>query len=226
MTRLALYFAPPSDSPWWQAGCAWLGRDPESGLPLPAPCPELIQEPRRYGWHGTLVAPFACAQGVSHEDVLAAARNWALDVQPFELPLQAVQMGSFVALRAARPEDDARLREVAAGALDALASLRRRASAEANARRTKPGMSARQIALLHTWDYPYVLEEFRFHMTVSDSLANAADRERIEDRWGEHVRQLGPIPFHGAALFVEPEPGGPFSLWQRIPFSKPKNREQ
>ena len=38
------------------------------------------------------------------------------------------------------------------------------------ARRRKAGLSARQEALLTQWGYPYVFEEFRFHLTLSGRL--------------------------------------------------------
>ncbi|MBE2276306.1 MAG: DUF1045 domain-containing protein [Rhodobacteraceae bacterium] len=34
-------------------------------------------------------------------------------------------------------------------------------------------MSARQRALLDRWGYPFVMEEFRFHLTLTDRLPDA-----------------------------------------------------
>jgi Protein of unknown function (DUF1045) len=223
MMRAALYFAPPAQSPWWQAGCRWLGRDPESGVTFDTPEQHVTREPRRYGWHGTLVAPFRC---VATDAVLAAARAWASSVKPFDFDVQAVEMGRFVALRAAHPAHDAALRDIAASALRALAPLRTRASKEENERRIRPGMSAHQIALLHEWDYPYVLDEYRFHMTLSDSLDHASERDRIVAYWNKRIPELGPMPFHGAAVFVEAQPGIPFALHERTPFSNARNTPQ
>jgi hypothetical protein len=80
-------------------------------------------------------------------------------------------------------------------------------------------MNARQIALLREWGYPYVLDEYRFHMTLSDSLDDAQARASIVSEWTQRIERLGPLPVHGAALFVESEPGAPFTLWQRLPFA-------
>lgn len=72
MERYALYFAAAPDSPWWQAGCSWLGRDAAAMQTLqqpaiPAVAPELQQaltrNARRYGFHATLKAPFHLAPG-------------------------------------------------------------------------------------------------------------------------------------------------------------------
>jgi Protein of unknown function (DUF1045) len=231
-SRIALYYAPAASSAWWRAGCEWLGRDAETGRSIETPGEPVIAalgqtvaaltgSPRRYGWHGTLVAPFHTAEGVTPQRVLSVAREWAGQIAPFDAPLSAVEMGRFVALRAARPDDDASIRRVAASALYALTSLRARPSAEDAERRLASGLSERQQTLLHEWGYPYVLDEFRFHMTLSDALDPASVRAAIVSLWQTRAEALGPLPFHGAALFVQPHPGAPFTLWQRLPFANP-----
>jgi len=229
-SRIALYYAPPASSAWWHAGCEWLGRDAETGRSIETPEEPVIAalgqavaaltgSPRRYGWHGTLVAPFHTAEGVTPQEVLSVAREWADHIEPFDAPLSAVEMGRFVALHAARPDDDESIRRVAASALHALTSLRARPSAEDAERRLASGLSERQRTLLHEWGYPYVLDEFRFHMTLSDALDASSARAAIVTMWQTRAETLGPLPFHGAALFVQPHPGAPFTLWQRLPFA-------
>ncbi|SOE64085.1 Protein of unknown function [Burkholderia sp. D7] len=228
--RIALYYAPPASSTWWRAGSEWLGRDAETGRLIEAPLEPSISalgqtvaaltgSPRRYGWHGTLVAPFHTAEGVTPQQVLSVAREWASHIAPFDAPLSAVEMGRFVALRAGEPDDDEAIRRIAASALYALASLRARPSAEDAERRLASGLSERQQTLLHEWGYPYVLDEFRFHMTLSDALDSASARAAIVSLWQTRAAALGPLPFHGAALFVQPRPAAPFTLWQRLPFT-------
>jgi hypothetical protein len=218
-TRVALYYAPPASSAWWREGCEWLGRDAENSREFPTPAHAVTHAPRRYGWHATLVPPFRCAPGVTLNDVLAAARAWASSIARFEMPVHAAELGRFTAVRPARDLDDERLREMAASALHALARLRAAPSQESIERRIVPGMSARQIALLREWGYPYVFDEYRFHMTLSDSLDDDAMRASIVADWTRRIETLGPMPVHGAALFVEPEAGAPFTLWQRLTFN-------
>lgn len=217
--RVALYYAPPASSAWWREGCEWLGRDPENGLETATPAHELTHAPRRYGWHATLIAPFHTVPGVELADVLACARAWASSVPRFEIRMQPAEMGRFVALRPAETGDDKTLRTLAASALNALSALRTMPSRTSIERRIVDGMSARQIELLREWGYPYVLDEYRFHMTLSDSLDDANARASIVSDWRRRVDTLGPLPIHGAALFIEPEPGAPFRLWQRLPFN-------
>jgi hypothetical protein len=79
-------------------------------------------------------------------------------------------------------------------------------------------LSERQRALLVEWGYPYVFDEFRFHMTLSSSLADAGERATLVAWWQAQTPALGPLAIDHAALFVEPAPGEPFVLWQRVPF--------
>jgi putative phosphonate metabolism protein len=224
--RFAVYYAPSRGSAWWQAGSAWLGRDAESGEPCVPPQPQaltrpladLTEAPRRYGWHGTLVAPFRLAEGVMQQHVLDAAREWAGTQRPFALPVEATTLGDFVALRPADPDGEASIRHVASSALRTLHPLRARPSAADLARRLAAPLSERQRALLIEWGYPYVFDEFRFHMTLSSSLADADERATLVTWWRQHTPALGPLVIDHVALFVEPAPGEPFVLWQRVPF--------
>ena len=225
--RFAVYFAPSRDSAWWQAGSEWLARDAESGErresaqppELARPLEELTEAPRRYGWHGTLVAPFRLADGVTQAHVLQAAREWARTQSAFALPVEAATLGDFVALRPANAEGESNIRQVATSALQTLDALRARQSAADLARRLAAPLSERQRALLIEWGYPYVFDEFRFHMTLSSSLADAHERGTLVAWWQARTPALGPLRVDQAALFVEPAPGEPFVLWQRVPFS-------
>ncbi|MGF6468342.1 DUF1045 domain-containing protein [Paraburkholderia youngii] len=225
--RFALYYAPSCESAWWQAGSTWLGRDAQSGerraQPQPPgltrPLAALTDSPLRYGWHGTLVAPFRLGAGVTQHDVLAAARAWALGRQPFALPVEAATLGDFVALRPADADGETRIRELASNALESLDGLRARPSAADLERRLAAPLTERQRALLLQWGYPYVFDEFRFHMTLSSSLADPDERATLLAWWRERAPALGPLAVDQAALFVEPAPGEPFVLWQPLPFS-------
>jgi len=232
--RFAVYYAPSRASGWWQAGSEWLGGDVESGVAYTPPQPdtlaravsELTQAPRRYGWHGTLVAPFRLADGVSPRAVLDDARRWAHAQQPFVLPVEAATLGDFVALRPATSDGEAGMRALASGALRTLRGLRAAASAADLARRLAAPLTERQRALLVEWGYPYVFDEFRFHMTLSSSLEAAHERAALVAWWRRRVAELGPLSIDGAALFVEPAPGEPFVLWQRLPFGNGEGQKQ
>ncbi|MGF6770158.1 putative phosphonate metabolism protein [Paraburkholderia sp. GAS199] len=224
--RFAVYYAPMRESAWWEAGSSWLGRDAQSGEPRTQPQPEglarpladLTGAPRRYGWHGTLVAPFRLADGVTQQHVLDATRNWANTQRAFTLPIEAATLGDFVALRPAGRQAEDDMRALAGSALRTLHELRAKPSSDDLARRLAAPLSERQRELLLEWGYPYVFDEFRFHMTLSSSLADADERATLLAWWQAHAPALGPLAVDHAALFVEPAPGEPFMLWQRVPF--------
>ncbi|WP_321895174.1 DUF1045 domain-containing protein [Paraburkholderia heleia] len=227
-TRFALYYAPPRESAWWQAGCAWLGRDPETGdtlapppwvAGLPRPLEALTVAPRRYGWHGTLVPPFRLAPGVTPAALLAAAQQWARGQACFQASVEAALLGRFVALRPADDAGETALRELAANALRALGSLRAPQTPAELAKRLDAPLTQRQRAYVEAWGYPYVFEEFRFHMTLSDSLTDAQTCAQLVAAWNTRMQGANPLPVEGAALFVEPVPGAPFALWRRLPFA-------
>ncbi len=227
-SRFAIYYAPPRRSPWWSAGCRWLARDPESGEALEPPViPELgalsldvsglSRAPRRYGWHGTLVAPARASIGVQFDDILGRALAWARRQRPFDLAVEAAALERFVAIRPSTSDGTAAIGALAADALHEFASLRAMPSEDERRRRLDTNLTARQRELLDRWGYPYVLDEFRFHMTLSDSI-DENERRILIDWWRMQLPELGPLPVDGAALFVEPRPGEPFALIARLPF--------
>jgi putative phosphonate metabolism protein len=233
--RFAVYYAPSYESAWWRAGSTWLGRDAQSGAACVPPEPPglqrplmaLTEAPRRYGWHGTLVAPFRLADGVTRHDVLAATREWAMTQSSFALPVEAATLGDFVALRPVDQRGEANIRAVASSALQTLDALRAKPSAADLARRLAARLSGRQRELLIEWGYPYVFDEFRFHMTLSNSLADADERTALVAWWQLQTAELGPLIVDHAALFVEPSAGEPFALWRRVPFqSDVRNHEK
>jgi hypothetical protein len=140
----------------------------------------LSRAPARYGWHGTLVAPSRCAPGVTPDDVLHEALEWAQQQQAFELAVEVAALGRFVALRPASASGAASIAAVAADALHTLACLRAMATEQETRRRLESDLTVRQRELLERWGYPYVLDEFRFHMTLSDSLGESPKESRHE----------------------------------------------
>jgi putative phosphonate metabolism protein len=232
--RFAIYYAPARASGWWDAGSTWLARDAESGAPLdphdaPAlsqPLAQLTASPRRYGWHGTLVAPFHLAGNVTIADLLDVAERWAQRQMPFALDVEAATLGDFCALRPATSSGDEQMRALAANALRAFTPLRVTPSSADIAKRMQAPLTERQRELLVEWGYPYVLDEFRFHMTLSNSLDQADDRAAIVEWWHNEAQRLGPVAIDGAAIFVESAPGEPFMLWQRLAFTAEEQQRE
>ena len=106
--RYAIYYAPPVDSPWWLAGSHWLGRCAATGNVLGQPrvpgfSPEafaaVTAAPRRYGWHATLKAPFALAEGAYLKQLFAVLDDLAGALSAFDMPtLRVKRLDDFLAL--------------------------------------------------------------------------------------------------------------------------------
>lgn len=227
--RYAVYLAPPADSALWRFGASVLGYDAETGAQPAAPdlagfdaetWREVTAEPRRYGFHGTLKAPFRLADGIDEAAMQGRLDACAAGHHAFEMPpLEVRVLGAFIALVPALPAP--KLWDLARSAVLELESLRAPLSAAEVARRRPERLSARQLGYLEAYGYPYVLDEFRFHMTLTGPLGEP-ERGHALNALTEAYAASGaevPAPVTGLALYVE-EPGAArFRLVRRIPFA-------
>jgi hypothetical protein len=222
--RYAIYWAPNPDSPLGRFGAAWL--DPAGRFPWPHhdgtsdPAAEAarraaIAAPSVYGFHATLKPPFRLAGGADIARLQARIAVFAASrpaLRSIELTL--APLGDFLALvpAASRPDIDA----LAASCVRDLDAFRAPPTDAELARRRAAGLSVAQEALLRRWGYPYVMEAFRFHMTLTGRLdrdALAAMRGRLE---GLMEAWATPVDFVDIALFRQSEPGGDFVLVRRF----------
>src|SRR5262249_19832917 len=113
--RFAVYFTPEPDSPLARFGAAALSYDcaTDESVPQlalagidPEQAARAATEPARYGFHATLMAPFALANGRSADDLAAAIDAFAKNRAPVALGLLKVaSIGRFVALIPAGSQD-------------------------------------------------------------------------------------------------------------------------
>lgn len=220
--RLALYWAPEPEDPLHRAGSTWLGRDAETGAPLPQPAVPghdlraLTADPRGYGLHATLKPPFRLR--VSWAEALDAAAALAARLRPFDLPPLAVRdLEGFLALR--ETELCPPLRALADACVEALDHCRAPPDEAELAKRRRAGPSPRQEAHLARWGYPYVFDEWRFHVTLTRRLSpeeKAAVLPAAEAHLAAalaHRRRVSSV-----CLFTQAAPGAPFLVAERLPF--------
>lgn len=176
-TRYALYYAPPANAPWAQFATRWLGWDmttgqmaaPPSLPPLPLPLGEITSTPRRYGLHATLKPPFHLAHGVTRADLETACAALCTTLPPVPLArLRLTRLGRFLALCPMQQPPD--LTALAAACVRDLDPLRAPMTADDLARRNPARLSLRQQANLTNWGYPHVIDDFRFHITLTSRL--------------------------------------------------------
>lgn len=222
MKRFAVYYAPPP-GPFADLAARWLGYDPATGASCPQPdlglpAAAITRDPRRYGFHGTIKPPFRLAEGVAPADLDRALRALAARLSPVVLPgLRIRDLDGFLALV---PEGDAApLGALAAQVVRDLDPLRAPLTDAEIARRRPERLTDRQRDLLGQWGYPFVMEEFRFHLTLTDRLEPQM-AARAADLLGAHFAPVLPRPFAvtDLCLFGEPEDGG-FRLIHRYALS-------
>lgn len=219
-TRFAIYYLPPEGA-LERFGAAWLGWDVAAGLPAPhLDVPGLATvtaTPRKYGFHGTLKPPFRLAEGTSPSGLHAALQAMAATQAPVAAErLVVAALGRFLALIPAN--DSAGLAALAARCVTDFDSFRAPASAAELDKRRASGLTPRQDALLARWGYPYVLDEFRFHMTLSGKLP-PEELKRLRAAAEVALPPLSrPYVFQGVALVGE-RPGGTFQLIHRYTFT-------
>lgn len=222
-SRYAIYYMPePGPLADWAA--AWLGWDAQAGqtlshpdIPgLPAPIETLTLTPRKYGFHGTIKPPFRLAEGRSSRDLIGAARALCAAQAPFSMEgLQLRRLGGFLALTTLG--DPGPLSALAASMVRGLDPFRAPASEEEMARRRKAGLSATQEHLLQKWGYPYVMDEFRFHLTLTGRLS-AEDASACEAALTPVLPPILPAPFEVRDLCIAGEDAdGRFHLIARLP---------
>lgn len=215
--RAAVYYAPEGRDPLWRRGCAWLGRDPESGEALAQPeiagLAARTSDPRRYGLHATLKPPMQLRSG--YAALLEDAAVLAAGTRRFALPpLRVAELGRFIALVTDRASPElAALADACVTRLDA----HRVAEIPAQQAKRGEGRSEAQRQMIARWGYPYVLDEWRFHITLSNGF-EGNDLAAAAAAYFADVLAL-PRAVESLAVFVQPAPEAPFELARRLPLA-------
>jgi len=224
--RYALYYAPRPEDGLAATASQWLGRNPETGQtraprPVPGLAPERLAEilagPCLYGFHGTLKAPIALADEVTERDFVDAVGRFAARERAFVVPsLELAELSDFLALVPATRCPD--LQDLADRCVLEFDEFRRPADEAELARRRAPGLTPRQDALLLRWGYPYVLDEWRFHLTLTGRIASATERETVAVALRQRFAGVieSPLQVNDLCIFRQPAPDRPFTVLARF----------
>lgn len=215
MKRYAIYYAPPSGD-FADAAAAWLGWDVARGSAVDQPDPRLVDitaDPRKYGFHATIKAPFRLADDATFDDLLTGFTTLAARLSPVHLTgLHMVHLEGFLALIPIDPSPA--LQDMAAQIVHDLDRFRAPLNAAEIARRRPETLTPRQRALLDTYGYPYVLEQFQFHMT----LTGRSDDPSVKAAAQAHFHGMIPAPLSINDLCLMGEDDlGRFHLLARAP---------
>lgn len=226
--RFAVYFFPDPGSRLAELGQAWLGRRVDEAVSAsPPPLPGEIdveiwravtEEPRRYGFHATLKAPFRLIDGVRHGELEAGIGALAADLQPFDLPaLHVVDLAGFLALCTVQPSTA--MDKLAERCVVDLDRFRAPLSAQDRARRRPDALPSRLRGHLDRFGYPYVLDAFVFHMTLTKRLDDAT-KALVLPVARQFMAPTCHMPqrIDRLSLFHQTGPDEPFRLLRQFPF--------
>lgn len=163
-------------------GAAWLGWDiakgqhcahPQHTGLLPEEISRITQTPRRYGFHATLKPPFRLHTDTTEAALTDDLIRMASGLPPVSLPggLRLMLLHGFPALCPVVPNDD--LSALAARLVCDLDHHRAPLTRQERERRNPGKLTERQCYYLDQWGYPWVMDEFRFHMTLGGALPSA-----------------------------------------------------
>jgi putative phosphonate metabolism protein len=230
--RHAIYFVPAEGSAWWRFGASWLGRDPAAGTEVPRPALEgvsredlaaLTETPQRYGFHATVKAPFSLRAGATRETLATTLERFCTTRSGVALPrLEVVRLDNFLALVPAARES--RVNDLAAECVREFEPFRAPLEVAELERYRQKGLSPRQDRYLEEFGYPFVLAEYRFHLTLTGSLdvapphLVAAVRAAVEHTVAALASE--PLRFDSLSLFEQPARESPFRLVARFPFGR------
>lgn len=205
--RYAIYFCPKPDSPLGRFGSDWLADDKHLAV---------TRTPRRYGFHATLKPPFRLVRHATPDQLLEAVSVLASSISPVGLEGFAIKsIGSFIAI--VPSVTPTRLSELGAACVSELDTFRASPDSAELARRRKANLTPSQDQLLKKWGYPYVMDEFRFHLTLTEKL-EAPSRERLLPMLNDRAADaLGPYYIDDICVVIEPAPGAAFELLRRFP---------
>lgn len=219
--RYAIYFAAGADSALSRFGAELLGYDAHSGdevsfpreaLQIAADWRDITADPRKYGFHATLKAPMTLVSGRTEAELMAACATFAGQSRTIPVIRPVVDtISGFIAVIPAEPVDA--LQQLAADCVREFDSFRAVLTAEDRARRKPEKLTERQRDYLDRWGYPYVMEEFRFHMTLTgrlDAERRGPILEMLRTRFAS--LRLGTLAIDRLALFKQDDAKARFRI--------------
>jgi putative phosphonate metabolism protein len=227
--RYAIYYAAAAGSALDSFGAGLLGHDALSGEELPFPdgieqflpdWREITRDPRKYGFHATLKAPMTLADGKTEAELLAACESFARSPRAIPVIKPVVnEIGDFIAVVPSQRSTE--LEQLAADAVNAFDGFRAPLTPADRARRRPEQLTPRQRDHLDLWGYPYVMDEFRFHMTLTGRLP-AERREAVlaELRRRFATLRLAELAIDAIAVFWQQDTKSQFRIVQRYELTR------
>ncbi|MEM1288314.1 MAG: DUF1045 domain-containing protein [Pseudomonadota bacterium] len=223
--------APP---PLHDAASSWLGWDSRTGQTvrhpqlqgLPDSPTNLTASPRKYGFDATMKAPFRLADDATISDLRAACADRLPELgasfgEAVSARLLVSAFNGFVAAIPSEPSET--LNALAAGLVEEFDDFRAPLTDEELNKRRSSRLTSRQEQLLRTWGYPFVMEAFQFHMTLTGQRPHA-EALVIADVLKRHFARVMPDPFEVRTIALLGEAtNGFFHVIEEYPLASRSN---
>jgi len=215
-SRYAIYYIP--DLPLFQIGSDWLGWNSIIGqeTTLSADYRRITDRPRKYGFHATVKPPFSLAPRSTLGELQDAFHAFCASVSPATGgTLKISRLGRFLAM--AQDVQSNEVTELVASTVSNFDKFRAPLSDQDIAKRRQRRLTPQQDALMLRWGYPYVMQEFKFHMTLTGPLApNEIDaiEHDANTRFREFLGQ--PLKIASLALLGEDSESGRFHVIEKL----------
>ena len=225
--RYAIYYTPAEDHPLCALGNEWLGRNAFTGdkvrrREFPGMSDDdidrLTSSPSHYGFHATMKAPFELREGRTEAQLVKRLESFARQQPAFDVRLAVRPLGQFIALRLTENFDAMRtLHEACVRDFD---GFRAALSYDDIERRRKADLSPEQDARMLDWGYPYIFEDFRWHMTLSSRIVSDATRDRLLNLLQGLFQPalISPLRIDGIAVYRQVDRRAPFNIIERASF--------
>ncbi len=208
--RYAIYYVPSENSELDLFGKCWLGWDPYKGeettksdlskLPSFKKFSSLVLTPKQYGFHGTIKAPFKLKNEYTYNDLENKVREISKQIHSFYFDQLIIEkLGNFIGLI---PTNNLKVNAVSNKFVEELDYLRDELS-ESEIKKRKPHkLTSNQKQMLFKWGYPYVFDEFKFHLTLTSKL-NVVEIDDVFRSLQNILKQvnLNKISFNNICIF-------------------------
>ena len=227
--RFAIYFAPEIDSNLHSIGSQWLGRDSSSGKSIKQPnikgvsssyLYSVTKTPRRYGFHATLKAPFRLNKEFTLKDLCSQIQRLSALSKTFSIRLKVRKLGNFIALM--MDPNEQKMQNLASNLVENLDYFRAPLHQEEIDKRRMSTLTIREDKNLLNWGYPYVFNDFRFHITLTEKIPCRSDQEFMVNAASSHFSEEldRATKVNSISLFFQESSEADFLQIQQFPFEE------
>ncbi|MEO1322116.1 MAG: DUF1045 domain-containing protein [Pseudomonadota bacterium] len=225
--RYAIYYTPAKDHPICLLGSEWLGRSAFTGDKIRRrefddinddDIDRLTSSPSHYGFHATMKAPFELHADRTEAELVKHLHSFARKQPVFDVNLSVKTLGQFLALRLTSNFEA--MRQLHEACVKDFDHFRAELSPDDIERRRRANLSPEQDARMLEWGYPYIFDDFRWHMTLSSRIVSESTRERLHGLLQDYFRPalMSPLRVDGIAVYRQVDRRAPFNIIARASF--------